>query len=67
LSRSEEIHTWFDIRPTKKELRRLADRGEKGNHKWYLDGKFVATAKANAIKALKRKLFADYKDDLRGK
>jgi hypothetical protein len=49
---SKEIHTWFDIKPTEKELRRLADRGTKGNNKWYLDGTFVGTAKPNALRAL---------------
>lgn len=60
---SKEIHTWFDIKPTKSDLRRLVDRGEKGNSKWYLDGiTFVGTAHTNAIKALKRRMFSEYMD-----
>jgi hypothetical protein len=64
---SDQIHTWFDIKPTDKERRRLFDRGTKNDSKWYLDGKFVGTAKTNAERALKRKLFSEYKDNLRGK
>lgn len=60
---TKEINTWFDIKPSPKDLRRLVDRGTKGNSKWYLDGlTFVGTAKPNAIKALRRRMFAEYKD-----
>lgn len=59
---TDRIYTWFDIKPTPKELERLVNRGTKNDDKWYLDGKFVGTAKTNALRALKRKLFAEYVD-----
>lgn len=63
MSIHKEIHAWFDIKPSTKDLRRLVDRGEKGNSQWYLDGKtFVGTAKIHAIKALKRRMFSEYMD-----
>jgi hypothetical protein len=60
---SDEIYTYSDIKPAKKDLRRLVDRGEKGRHQWWLDGKFVGTAKPNALKQLKRKLYSEYMDN----
>ena len=64
---TDEIHTYFDINPTKKDLRRLVDRGEKGRHEWWLDGRFVGTTHPNALKQLKRVLFAEYMDKKREK
>jgi len=64
---SDRIYTAFDIRPTAKDLKRLINKGSKLEDKWYLDGKFVGTVKTSAERALKRKLFSEYKDNLRGK
>ena len=62
---AKKIYTWFDIKPTKKDLERLEDKGTRYDNKWFLDGKFIGTTKLNALRALKRKLFAEYKDGLR--
>jgi membrane carboxypeptidase/penicillin-binding protein PbpC len=57
---TKEIHTYFDIKPSNKELKRLEQRGEKPDIEWYLDGKFVGTSKPNAERALQKQLFAEY-------
>lgn len=57
---TERIHSFSDIKLAEKDLKRLVDRGSKGDSKWYLDGKFVGTARTNAERALKRKLFREY-------
>jgi len=62
---SKEIRSWMDIKPTAKELARLQNIGTKYNHRWQLDKKDIGNSKLHALKVLKRKLFAEYKDGLR--